>query len=76
MSVEEQFTNISLIGSQGTESTGVPKIQWVRWVDILVGCVGLFIGLYSLFINTIILAVLVRMNRRWVRLINTDKVTN
>ena len=41
------------------------EVQWVRWVDIAVGSVGLSIGLYSLFVNIIILAVLVRMSRRY-----------
>ena len=44
--------------------TSVPEIHWVRWVDILVGSVGLTIGLYSLIVNIIILAVLIRMSRR------------
>ncbi|XP_063681298.1 uncharacterized protein LOC134816399 [Bolinopsis microptera] len=47
----------------GTENA-TPEVQWVRWVDIAVGSVGLSIGLYSLFVNIIILAVLVRMSRR------------
>lgn len=47
-------------------ATSTPEIHWVRWVDIVVGSVGLTIGLYSLIVNIIILAVLVRMSRRLV----------
>ena len=51
-------------------ATSVPEIHWVRWVDILVGSVGLTIGLYSLIVNIIILAVLVRMSRRYDPVVN------
>ena len=55
---------LSHLHDGGTENATL-EVQWVRWVDIAVGSVGLSIGLYSLFVNIIILAVLVRMSRRY-----------